>query len=90
MIDAVQGSDIPPLGQLRWQCRRGMLELDYILVGFLDQHFTDLALGDQQLFVRMLDFEDQLLLDWVMGNVVPSDANIRRLVGLMQKELKTH
>ncbi|MCW9022639.1 MAG: succinate dehydrogenase assembly factor 2, partial [Sedimenticola sp.] len=44
MIDAVQGSDIPPLGQLRWQCRRGMLELDYILVGFLDQHFTDLAL----------------------------------------------
>lgn len=90
MIDAVQGSDIPPLGQLRWQCRRGMLELDYILVGFLDQHFANLALDDQQLFVRMLDFEDQLLLDWVMGNVVPSDANIRRLVGLMQKELKTH
>jgi antitoxin CptB len=88
MVESVQGSDLPPLGQLRWQCRRGMLELDYILVGFLDQHYSELPLEDQHLFVRMLDFEDQLLLDWVMGNVVPSDANIRRLVGFMQKELK--
>lgn len=84
----MQESDIPSLGQLRWQCRRGMLELDYILVGFLDRHFADLNKDDQRLFVRMLDFEDQLLLDWVMGNVVPSDQNIRRLVGFMQQELK--
>lgn len=61
-----------------------MLELDYVLIGFLDRHFSALSLKDQQLFVRMLDFEDQLLLDWVMGNVVPSDPNIRRLVALMQ------
>lgn len=88
MVDSIQGSDLPPLGQLRWQCRRGMLELDYILLGFLDQHYPELAVADQQLFVQMLDFEDQLLLDWVMGNVVPADANIRRLVGLMQKALK--
>lgn len=77
-------SELPPLGQLRWQCRRGMLELDYVLIGFLDRHYASLPAADQRLFVRMLDFEDQLLLDWVMGNVVPSDANIRRLVGLMQ------
>lgn len=61
-----------------------MLELDYVLIGFLDRHFPGLPLEDQQLFVRMLDFEDQLLLDWVMGNVVPADSNIRRLVTLMQ------
>ncbi|TVO70540.1 FAD assembly factor SdhE [Sedimenticola selenatireducens] len=89
MVESVLGSDLPPLGQLRWQCRRGMLELDYILIGFLDQHYPELPVEDKHLFVRMLDFEDQLLLDWVMGNVVPSDTNIRRLVGLMQKELKT-
>ncbi len=77
-------SALPPLGQLRWQCRRGMLELDYVLIGFLERHFAGLPLEDQRLFVRMLDFEDQLLLDWVMGNVVPSDNNIRRLVALMQ------
>lgn len=76
--------DLPSLGQLRWQCRRGMLELDYVLIGFLDQHFSNLSPEDQRLFVRLLDFEDQLLLDWVMGNVVPSDPDIRRLITLMQ------
>ncbi|WP_428610656.1 succinate dehydrogenase assembly factor 2 [Sedimenticola sp.] len=80
----MQESALPPLGQLRWQCRRGMLELDYVLLGFLDRHFESLPIEDKHLFVRMLDFEDQLLLDWVMGNVVPSDNNIRRLVALMQ------
>jgi len=82
-VKAVE-SDIPSLGQLRWQCRRGMLELDYVLIGFLDQHFSNLSPEDQRLFVRLLDFEDQLLLDWVMGNVVPSDPDIRRLITLMQ------
>ena len=76
--------DSPPLGQLRWQCRRGMLELDYILIGFLERHYSGLSGEDKRVFVRMLDLEDQLLLDWVMGNVVPSDPGIRRLVGLMQ------
>lgn len=61
-----------------------MLELDYVLIGFLDQHFSNLSPEDQRLFVRLLDFEDQLLLDWVMGNVVPSDPDIRRLITLMQ------
>lgn len=61
-----------------------MLELDYILLGFLDRHYAGLSGEDQAVFVRMLDLEDQLLLDWVMGNVVPSDQNIRRLVTLMQ------
>lgn len=84
MSDPAQESALPPLGQLRWQCRRGMLELDYVLIGFLDRHYADLSPDDQRLFVRMLDFEDQLLLDWVMGNVVPSDNHIRRLVSLMQ------
>lgn len=80
----VDEANLPPLGQLRWQCRRGMLELDYILIGFLERHYSGLSREDQRIFVRMLDLEDQLLLDWVMGNVVPSDPDIRRLVGLMQ------
>ncbi|MCW8907229.1 MAG: succinate dehydrogenase assembly factor 2 [Sedimenticola sp.] len=80
----MQESELPSPGKLRWQCRRGMLELDYILIGFLDRHFSDLSREDQELFVRMLDLEDQLILDWVMGNVVPSDPAMRRLVGLMQ------
>ncbi len=77
---------LPPLGQLRWQCRRGMLELDYVLMEFLDQHYD--ALSDQLklVFVKMLDSEDQLLLDWAMANVIPSDPDIRTIVNLMRSK----
>lgn len=74
----------PSIEKLRWQCRRGMLELDFVLRSFLDNHYPTLSADDQALFVKILDYQDQLLLDWVMGHVVPSDAAIRRLVALMQ------
>ena len=84
---ASETSALPNLGQLRWQCRRGMLELDYILENFVEQHYPSLTDEQKHLFVRILDYEDQLLLDWVMGNVVPSDAKIRELVVLMQQKV---
>ncbi|WP_281254011.1 succinate dehydrogenase assembly factor 2 [Solemya velesiana gill symbiont] len=71
---------LPSIEKLRWQCRRGMLELDYALSDFLEQQYPNLAEEEQALFVRLLDFEDQLLLDWLMGNVVPSDDWLRDLV----------
>lgn len=77
-------TQLPSMEKLRWQCRRGMLELDYVLRGFLEDIYPGLSQSDQALFVRMLDFEDQLLLDWLMGNVVSSDADIRRLIGQMR------
>jgi len=70
----------PSAERLRWQCRRGMLELDLLLQGFLDAGYADLTEQQQKQFVRMLDFEDQLLLDWLMGYVVPSDGGYLELV----------
>lgn len=72
--------ELPSIEKLRWQCRRGMLELDYALSDFLEAHYLDLSEDEKRLFVQLLDFEDQLLLDWVMGNVVPSDTNIRHMI----------
>lgn len=77
-------TQLPSTEKLRWQCRRGMLELDYVLRDFLEVTYPGLSQSDKALFVRMLDFEDQLLLDWLMGNVVSSDAGIRRMIGQMR------
>ncbi|MEE9358268.1 FAD assembly factor SdhE [Candidatus Vondammii sp. HM_W22] len=77
-------TQLPSMDKLRWQCRRGMLELDYVLRGFLEDTYPGLSQNDRALFVQVLDFEDQLLLDWLMGNVVSSDAGIRRLIGQMR------
>ena len=70
----------PNLGRLRWQCRRGMLELDLLLQGFLDTGFGELSEERQRTFVRMLEYPDQLLLDWLVGEIFPADPEVRALV----------
>ena len=66
--------------RLRWQCRRGMLELDFLLNRFMDEGYARLDTDERERFARLLDFEDQLLLDWIMRYVTPSDPQIVDLV----------
>lgn len=47
------------LKRLRWQCRRGMLELDLILLAFLEKAYLALSTADQKLFERLLTYSDQ-------------------------------
>jgi antitoxin CptB len=67
--------------RLRWQCRRGMLELDLLLNRFLDTGFAALDAGQRVAFNRLLAYQDQILYDWLMGHAVPADAAMRDLAG---------
>lgn len=49
------------LKRLRWQCRRGMLELDLVLLTFLDKNYLNLSTADQELFEQLLTYSDQEL-----------------------------
>jgi antitoxin CptB len=66
--------------RLRWQCRRGMLELDLLLSRFLETGFARLNATGCADFVRLLGYQDQIIHDWLMGRAVPADAALRRLV----------
>lgn len=66
--------------RLRWQCRRGMLELDLLLNRFLDAGFSDLDPAQRAAFNRLLAYQDQILYDWLMGHAVPADPGSRELV----------
>ncbi len=62
--------------RLAWQCRRGMLELDLMLQGFVDRCYGDLSERQRQTFEELLKTPDQLLLDYLMGRTVPFDKDI--------------
>jgi antitoxin CptB len=66
--------------RLRWQCRRGMLELDYLLEEFLEQQFESLDSSDQSEFVRLLGEADQDLQRWLVLGMTPADAGFARLI----------
>lgn len=58
--------------RLQWQCRRGMLELDYLFERFLHQHYDRQPTQMQKAFSRLLREADPHLYRWLLG--VPEDA----------------
>ena len=68
------------LARMRWKCRRGMLELDLLLRDFLNNGYADLDEAGQQLFDRVLDYPDAVLLEWLMGRIRPTDKDVAQLI----------
>ena len=52
------------LNRLRWRSRRGLLELDLLLLPFYDEMYSELEADQQQTFVDMLEEDDPDLLMW--------------------------
>lgn len=62
--------------RLRWQCRRGMLELDLMLEAFVEKRYADLPIKTKYAFHQLLKCQDQFLLDYLMGQDVPTDKDV--------------
>jgi len=61
--------------RLMWHCRRGMLELDVLLLPFCRDHYLQLSETDQQKFRNLIDCEDPELFAWFMGHEVAQDPD---------------
>ncbi|MGL4381808.1 MAG: succinate dehydrogenase assembly factor 2 [Vibrio sp.] len=53
--------------RIKWACRRGMLELDVVIMPFFEECFDSLSELEQQDFVALLESDDPDLFRWVMG-----------------------
>lgn len=71
--------------RLRWQCRRGMLELDVILQSFFDSKFHSLTDEEQQAFERLLSQPDPILYSWLLGFEKTSDPSLIKIIELIKK-----
>ncbi len=59
--------------RLRWGCRRGMLELDLILLPFFEGYYSQLSLREQELFAVLLEYPDPELYAYLTGGEVCDD-----------------
>jgi len=71
--------------ELKWRCRRGMLELDILLNSYLDKNYSTMSQQQGDLFGEVLDYPDQVLFDLLLGNMQSSDARVNRLVSEIQR-----
>lgn len=74
--------------RLRWQCRRGMLELDYLLGSFLEHSFTGLDPATKSLFLELLSESDQDLYQWLVTRGDPSRTEYGELLELIRNSAK--
>ncbi len=69
--------------RLYWHSRRGMLELDVLLVPFLEEVYSDLAPDDQDRYRCLLESEDQDMFGWFMQRNEPEDPDLQRIVRII-------
>ena len=66
--------------RIRWRCRRGLLELDCVLLPFYEQHFDALDRKDQQAFVHLLDQADNDILAWLQKRELAPEDNLMLII----------
>ena len=75
--------DARHLDRALWRSRRGMLELDLLLVDFARHRYPKLSMEDQAAYQRLLELDDWLVWDWLQGQVPPR-AEFARIIDLIQ------
>ena len=71
--------------RLFWSSRRGMLELDLVLMPFIDNVYPTLVEADQLLYQQLLEEQDQDLFTWFMRREDPVDPNLLRIVNIIRE-----
>ena len=77
--------DRTEFNRLSWHSRRGMLEIDVMLMPFTRYQYLSLSANDQKAYRRLLDCEDQDIWEWLRGFRLPDDQDLARIVLLVRK-----
>jgi antitoxin CptB len=69
--------------KIYWHSRRGMLELDLILIPFVENHLRNISAEEQQFYVRFLEEEDNDMFSWFMRADVSQKPEIAHMVEII-------
>ncbi|MBL7002878.1 MAG: succinate dehydrogenase assembly factor 2 [Gammaproteobacteria bacterium] len=75
-----------PESELKWRCRRGMLELDLFLSRFVgsEKGLAQLSNKEKVEFYQLLDFPDQELYEILIGKTYAIDREINDIAEKIQ------
>jgi antitoxin CptB len=66
--------------KLRWRCRRGMRELDLLLLRYLERDYRSAPLAERQAFATLLSCPDPEILALLTGRAPADDAALAHVV----------
>ncbi len=77
--------DVQLTGRLAWRCRRGMKELDLVLMRYLRERWPAASEQERARFEQLLELPDPLLAAWLTGNAPPPDADTAALLARLRE-----
>jgi antitoxin CptB len=72
-------NDNTEIRRLQWRCRRGMKELDLLLVRYLRSRFDDASTDQQAAFVEFIELPDPDIARYLIAGDVPDEPNYAAL-----------
>jgi len=72
--------DSSHLSELRWHCRRGMRELDVLLMRYMDREYVAATPEQQAAFETLLSLQDPEILALLTGRAVAEDVPLQDVV----------
>jgi len=63
--------------RLIWRCRRGIREMDILLLDYLETHYDTATVENQNTFVELLEENDLDILSWIMEKTSPDEKYIK-------------
>ncbi len=70
--------------RLRWQCRRGMRELDVLLTRFLDETYPTADTAEKAAFERLLQLADPELIGYLLRGEQADDVDEERVLAQLR------
>ena len=70
----------PKIARLRWRCRRGMRELDALLLAFFDRRAARFTEEEIAVFEAVLELPDPVLHSYLLGRSAPDDVATAELI----------
>ena len=68
------------IARLKWRARRGMRELDALLVRFVEDQAPHLSDMEMTCFERILELPDPVLHAYLLGRSAPEDSATSALI----------
>ena len=66
--------------KLAWRCRRGMRELDMVLMRYLERDFDAAEVAEQASFELLLSLQDPDIYDLLTGRITADDPGVQHVV----------
>ncbi len=72
-------------GRLRWQCKRGMRELDELLARYLDNAYERAPESEKTAFRELLELSDPELMGYLLGRQAVEDPHLSDIVNEIKR-----